>query len=87
MAVGAEKSIRVLTIFEFESSLQRMGCVCVDDCNNYSYFTKGSWEVISQLCKLESASLREFVDIMSLKGFRIIALGRRKIERLEISKS
>ena len=58
-------SSSIIRRFEFSSALQRMSVLCKNEIDNrFRAFVKGSPEMISTLCKLETLplSFREILD-------------------------
>ena len=79
-----EKShLKVLKIFEFHPDLQRMSVIVFDIERKKTFlFCKGAPEKIKSLCKSSSVptNFEKSLDVLTLKGNRVLGLGFREID-------
>ncbi|KAL4456644.1 hypothetical protein ABPG74_000751 [Tetrahymena malaccensis] len=76
--------LEVLQMFEFDSSLQRMSTIVRDAGKKYA-FLKGAPEMVRELCIPTTipSNFTEKLNVLSLKGFRILGLSYRELSESE----
>ncbi|KAJ5068600.1 cation-transporting atpase [Anaeramoeba ignava] len=82
-----QNTIGIIHAFDFSSTLQRMSVIVSNQkTGNFEMYAKGSPEKIKQLCIKESIP-KDYETILhsyTKEGFRVIALGYKLIENIEI---
>ncbi|CCW65379.1 unnamed protein product [Phytomonas sp. EM1] len=78
-----EKRFKILARFPFVASLRRMSCIARASDGTY-VVTKGSPETIASLCHSVPSDLLKVAEQTASKGYRVIALGYRRLTDEEI---
>ncbi|CCW72181.1 unnamed protein product [Phytomonas sp. Hart1] len=77
-----EKRFKILARFPFVASLRRMSCIVRTNDGTY-VVTKGSPETIAALCSSTPTDLLKISEQTASKGYRVIALGYRRLTQEE----
>lgn len=82
--MASEKvEIKILKHFEFQSKLQRMSVICIDQhLKNFRVYMKGSPQMIFKFCKTSSLP-KDYIDVIQkyqIKGYRIISFATKVLD-------
>lgn len=80
---GYFRSLEILRVYEFDNKLRRMGVVVKDETNNMFLYVKGSPESIHSLLIEPDEDFFEVVNDHSLDGFRVLAMGYKKLDNFD----
>ncbi|CAM1321396.1 ATP13A3 (predicted) [Pycnogonum litorale] len=74
--------IRVISMFPFDSHLQRMGVVAKNSDQRYDFYAKGSPEVIVKLCDSDTVPENFAFELQSytLQGYRVLAMASKSLD-------
>ncbi|EGR33257.1 hypothetical protein IMG5_057770 [Ichthyophthirius multifiliis] len=83
-AFNDNQVLKVVKFWEFESQLQRMGCIVQDQNGKNFAFVKGSPEMIQQIClknSLDSQKFQEKLSFFANMGYRVIGFGYKELQQ------
>jgi len=75
--------LKILKQFEFQSKLQRMSVICIDnDQTHFTCYMKGAPQTISKFCQKSSLPKNFLVEIQEYqsKGYRVLAYATKQID-------
>lgn len=85
--ISDDSSIKILKIFEFDSSLRRMSTIVTTHDNNHFVFTKGAPEVLVDICKSDTipSNFYDLLNLYSHKGYRLITCAYKRLSSNDLT--